>query len=230
MKLLYKIEILGWSKYNAKSKPSMPSVMISKRFLEDAKIQTLSAGGKLLYLGLLLRRGDVDTTFIEASHEDLVRLAGGSGQVVQRLLEQLQSLQLLTFEKIDSLYNRIENNIKEKKVNEVKCAEPTLSVPATIKKPQETISFKISSEKEIQIPRDLLFSWSDTYPKEFVEEELKKARSWVLANPHKAPKSAWGRFLNQWLTRGWEKYRTTLKSNPVKITVDDLEEFLGRAS
>jgi hypothetical protein len=113
---LYKIEILNWESYNQKAKKGHPCIMLSKRFLDDAKIQTLPSGGKLLYLGLLLRRGEVDTTFVIASHEDLVRLSGGSGQVVKRLLALLESLQLVTYE---SLYIKEfklkEENIKEEK-------------------------------------------------------------------------------------------------------------------
>jgi hypothetical protein len=119
-KCIYKITILNWDEHNPKSKPGHPYIFLSKGFLDDVKIQTLPAGGKLLYLGLLLRRGDVSTTFIEASKEDLVRFAGGSGQVIERLLDQLQSFQLVTYEKFDSLILNIkEKKLKEKKLKEI---------------------------------------------------------------------------------------------------------------
>lgn len=133
MKYLYKITILNWGKYNKNSKPNLPSVMISKRFFDDHAIINLPAGGKLLYLGLLLRRGEdpntfdgpskevIDTSFI-ASHDLLVRLAGGSGQVVERLLMLLQENQLLTYEKMPP--NRIEKKRKESKVKENKGTTP----------------------------------------------------------------------------------------------------------
>lgn len=81
-------------------------------------------------------------------------------------------------------------------------------------------------DKTIRLSNNLLKAWYDTYPKEFLELEIKKARNWLLANPHKAPKSQWGRFFNGWLDRGWENYRKTLKSNPVKLTLEDMEEIL----
>lgn len=115
-KPVYKITINGWEDYNSKSKPGHKCIFISKRFFDDTKIQRLPQGGKLLYLGLLLRRGDVKETFYEASHEDLVRLAGGSGQVVQRLMEQLQSLQLVSYE----IFPLIEKKRKEEKRKEEK--------------------------------------------------------------------------------------------------------------
>lgn len=145
---IYKITINNWEKYNAKSKPGHPSVLISKRFFDDVTIQRLPSGGKLLWLGLILRRGDVKETFFEASHEDLVRFAGGSGQVVERLLDLLQSLQLLTYEKTTL-------NIKEKKADDGKknlkapkisdnskpeAQEPTVGKPPVVSKSQLFIS------------------------------------------------------------------------------------------
>lgn len=96
-----------------------------------------------------------------------------------------------------------------------------------MEKTSKSVVIKISSGKEIKISNDLIQAWSDTYPKEFLEQEFKNARNWVLSNPHKSPKSAWGKFLNSWFQRGWERYRTTLKSQPTKLTVDDLNEILG---
>lgn len=93
----------------------------------------------------------------------------------------------------------------------------------------DKIKFKISANKEISISQDLLEAWSETYPKEFLTQSLAQARSWVLANEHKAPKTHWDRFLNSWFARGWETYRISLKSNALgnKITLDDLNSLLG---
>lgn len=89
------------------------------------------------------------------------------------------------------------------------------------------IKIKISDSKTIEVNKDLVSSWADTYPKDFLNDELKKARNWVLSNPHKAPKAQWGKFLNNWFNRSWDRYRTTLKSNPIKVTMEDLNEVLG---
>lgn len=117
-KTIYKITLPNFDKYNSKKKKGHPCVMISCGFLDDAKVSTLPLGGKLLFLGLILRCGEVADRSVQASHDLLVRLAGGSGQVVVRLLEQLEELQLVTVEKNESLYNRIEKKIKEKKIKE----------------------------------------------------------------------------------------------------------------
>lgn len=50
--------------------------------------------------------------------------------------------------------------------------------------------------------------WISTYAdKEWILAELKKAVTWILANPSKAPKSNYARFFTNWLSRGWEHQR-----------------------
>lgn len=88
------------------------------------------------------------------------------------------------------------------------------------------IDIVLSKSWVISIDQDLIDSWKDTYPQEFLIEEFKKARSWLIANKHKAPKSQYGRFFNNWFSRSWEQYRKTLKSNPVKLTEDDMKDIL----
>jgi hypothetical protein len=100
-------------------------------------------------------------------------------------------------------------------------------MPTQAAKAVDVVEFKISSSKSISIKKDLISAWSDTYPKEYLDLSIKELRNWVLSNEHKAPKSAWAKFMNSWFQRGWERYRTTLKSQPTKLTVDDLNEILG---
>lgn len=104
------------------------------------------------------------------------------------------------------------------------------------KKPAQTRALTTAQTREIQftpslslcLKEDLIKSWADTYPTEFLSEELKKARNWVLSNTHKAPKAQWARFLNTWFSRAWETHRKTLKGNPVKMTVEQMTELLGK--
>lgn len=118
-KTIYKINVINWDKYNRNLKKGHKAILISTGFLSDAKIRVLPNSGKLLYLGLLLRCGEVTSSFIEASHDHLVTFAGGSGQVVSRLLFQLEQLQLVTVEKIEPFINRIEKKRKEENINTV---------------------------------------------------------------------------------------------------------------
>lgn len=127
----------------------------------------------------------------------------------------------------DGDYKEELRNKEIKNKEEYISTEPKNSV-AVAKPKKELVEFKLSDSKTISVTKDLIDSWIDTFPKEFLDEEIKKARSWVLSNSHKAPKSNWGRFLNSWFNRGWDRYRQNLKSNPTKLTLDDLNEALGR--
>lgn len=146
---------------------------------------------------------------------------------VENVLLRLVEYQVLTESPflINKLINKLNNELN------IICSEPeklVQNLPAKIqKKVVEKITLRFSESQTIEVQKALINSWADTYPKEFLDQELKKARSWVLANSHKTPKKNWGRFLNNWFNRGWETYRKTLTSNPPKITVDDLNEILG---
>lgn len=226
-KKIYKITVNSWDKHNKGKKVGHRYILLHCGFLSHPIISSLTPVTRLLYLSCLLVAGESASSHIEVTHESLWRQSGVKSGSIESQLDLLQSFQLLTYEKKESLYIK-EENIKEYKRKELISTEPTLSLSVEPEKPkQEFIIFKISANKEINLKKDLLMSWIDTYPKEFVEEELKKARSWILSNEHKAPKSAWGRFFNSWLSRGWDNYRKTLKSNPTKLTEESLSEILN---
>lgn len=54
--------------------------------------------------------------------------------------------------------------------------------------------------------------WVKIYDDEaWIQSEISKAKAWILENSHKAPKSRFGRFYNNWLARGWEQHRRSLE-------------------
>lgn len=115
-------------------------------------------------------------------------------------------------------YNSKENIISSEPKNSV--------AEVTEKTKKEMVEFKISENKGFLVTKDLVKSWAETYPKEFLELELKKAKNWILANEQRAPKSQWGKFLNSWFNNGWDNYRKTLKSNPVALTTEEAMSIL----
>jgi len=185
-----------------------------------------------MFLGIVLTCGDYTSDTVEMNERQLRELLESSWSV-PRALSSLQSIQVLTYQKINLFL--IEDNRKEDKgIEKNKTSEPKESVaedsansknnlPATIQKTQ----IAISENKSVEIKSDLIKAWADTYPKEYLELELKKARNWLVANPHKAPKSNFGRFFNSWFDRGWEAYRKNLPSKPTSTTVDELMNFMG---
>lgn len=109
---------------------------------------------------------------------------------------------------------------------EVEALRPKPKPKATSRAVTVKRTIQYTDTIQINVSEELLRSWSETFPAEYLRDEWKRSRNWILANPHKMPKSNWGKFLNDWLYRGWEKYRTTMTSNKVGITADDLSEIL----
>lgn len=118
-KIIYKIEVLNWDKYNGSLKKGHKRILLSTGFLSNSKIRMLTPVTRLLYLSCLLVAGESTTSQIEVSHESLVFQSGVKSQSIESQLTQLQSLQLVTFEKIVPLLNRIEKNRKEENRIEV---------------------------------------------------------------------------------------------------------------
>ncbi len=216
--IYYRISINNWDSYNNKCKPGHKSIMVSKRFFDDIKIQSLPCGARCLYLGLMLRRGDVDTTFFTASLKDLLRFSGGSGQVIHRLMRQLEQNQLVTYE-IFSLKEkkRIEENRKEENIIECESANgdefPHRSSRA---QPRGCIDEFSSDEtcvnKLSNVTHRAQKSWLVAYPNaDWICFEVRKAHAWCETNSHKAPKD-FGKFMNNWLSRSFEEYRKGLQS------------------
>jgi hypothetical protein len=219
-KAIYKITVTNWDKYNSKKKKGHECIMLSTDFFDDAKVRVLSSGGKLLFLGLLLRCGEVASRSVEGTHDLLVRLAGGNGQVVQRLMDQLQSLQLLTYEKTEPLILIEEKRREEKRIVEAKAStSPTAEKPAAARKinKPKVLTLKVETVQHLAdcITKPVWENWQLSFSDDYIQDEMAKAVLWLLNNPkanHKTPLGI-SRFMTGWLTRGWDKF---LKKQPAR--------------
>ncbi len=81
-----------------------------------------------------------------------------------------------------------------------------------------SIIFSFENKTFEQITPEQIERWSAAYPAVNVEDELRRAAEWILANPNKR-KSNWARFINNWLSRAQQKkgvpnYGYTLNRQP----------------
>lgn len=129
---LYKITVTNWKKYNANRKKSYRMVMISERFLDDAKVRILTPGGKLLFLTCLLHASGSTEGYLELSADMIRTYTGLNYTLIPTCLDQLQSFQMLTYEKIPPFIKRNEMKGNERKRNSVKGGEEKKSEPAQI--------------------------------------------------------------------------------------------------
>jgi hypothetical protein len=114
---IYKITITNWKKYNSNRKKSFRSVMIDERFLDDPKIEKLTPGGVLLFLSCLLAASQSESGQIQVSTKLMSFQSRLKPHLIPSQLQTLQSLQLVSYEKIDLLLNRNEMNRNEDNEN-----------------------------------------------------------------------------------------------------------------
>jgi hypothetical protein len=116
-KFIYRITVTNFNKYNSTLKKGHKSTLISNNFCSDPKLGTLPMTTRWMFLGIVLTCGDFTRDTVEMSSKALRNLLE-CNRDVDRELYSLQSLQVLTFEKIDPFMNRIEKKVKESKRKE----------------------------------------------------------------------------------------------------------------
>jgi len=217
---IYYITITNWEKHNGKNKRGHTHFLLSKRFFDDPKIINLPSGGKLLFIGLIGACSDLGSRSIEASYEVLLRFAGGSGQVVDRLMRQLQELQLVTYEKKSVFINRIEKKGKEKNIIDSKESITTVLIESSQRQQKKSLtdSFIPKNPEDLfsGMPADTMARWSALYPDHgFISREVVKAIGWYGINPKKQPRSrrGWILAISSWLERSWRMTQVTTKGS-----------------
>jgi hypothetical protein len=62
------------------------------------------------------------------------------------------------------------------------------------------------------ISQDQMDAWGVAFPAVELQQQLNQAASWIVSNPHLAPKSHVGRFIHNWLTKA--QNQAALRSIP----------------
>lgn len=145
-------------------------------------------------------------------------------EVMIQIVDAMKHLEASIYKYIDARLDDLEIRIIE---GTLKKRQKPVVMTKEIAVAQAPVEVQLTPTKAVMLKPELLASWADTYPQEFLQDELKKARNWMLSNSEKAPKSRYDRFLNTWFQRAWEKHRLTLKGNPVKLTAEDVAKILG---
>lgn len=97
---------------------------------------------------------------------------------------------------------------KWKKLEEIFRRVVREEVAALGKKPK----IELVNGSWVGITQEQMGAWGAAYGAVDLEAELKKAAAWIVSNPHLAPKSQLGRFLNTWFSR--TQNTTSLRSIP----------------
>jgi hypothetical protein len=114
---LYKIHVIKFDKHNATLKKGHKATLISNNFCSDPKLGMVPLTVRWMFLGIVLTCGDYTSDTIEMNEKQLRDLLESSWSV-PRALDSLQSIQVLSYSKIELFINRIEKKVKEEKRNE----------------------------------------------------------------------------------------------------------------
>lgn len=233
----YDITICNWNAYQPrKDLKSLSWIRIDSDIFFSENFFLLDNNQKILFFYVLTYAGKKNTDTYSFNPEFVsANLKMGVKQLNEGI-EKLESLGIVHRLVTESsrirtdLCTTIRNDTNEHNVTNdtIRTISPEPQKAVAVVEPKiNQVSINLFS-KEVPISVTLVKAWADTYPKEYLELELKKARNWLITNPHKNPKKNYGRFFNGWFDRGWDKYRQTLKSNPTQITVEDLEAILKK--
>ena len=111
---IYKIKVVKWEKWNSSLKKGHKCILLSTGFLSDPKVRSQSLSGRLLFLSCLLLAGESLSSEFTVTHESLVYESGVKSESLQSQLDQLQSFQLVTYEKTEPLLDKIGKERKRK--------------------------------------------------------------------------------------------------------------------
>lgn len=214
---LLKIKITNWEKYNKNRKKSYRCIMISERFLDDAKISSLTPVKRLLFLSCLLACSQSDVGEAEVSIEMISRQSGVKPKLILSCLDEFQELRILSYASNEVLYIN-EMNRNEMNRNEMKVI--SAEVTKTARASKAGTRGCISEFDFDPIVKDLFDTctdaaqqaWLGAYPSiDWIVHEAKKANAWMISNPKKRPKD-FQKFFNNWLNKGFENYRKGVPS------------------
>lgn len=109
---LFKITLTNWVEHNPSGKKTYKKTMIPNNFCSDGKLRVVPVSHRWLFLGIILICGDHARDTVEIS-ESMLRDMLESSKSIVSVLDQLQSLQLLTYTIVE--FPLILNELKERK-------------------------------------------------------------------------------------------------------------------
>ena len=118
MKRIFKITLPKWHQHNKCHKKSYKKTLIANNFCTDAKLLSVPMSTRWLFLGIILECGGHNKDVIEIGERQLRAMLQTPVSAI-RALDQLQSLQLLSYEILQPLINRSEVKRREEKRREV---------------------------------------------------------------------------------------------------------------
>lgn len=239
----YSLKILAWKKYQGREVKTRSSwLRFENNFIESPNFSEFSSDERVVWVYALCCASKLNTDILQVphqcSHRVLHRCTGIDENTFHRTFEKLKKLQLVeirttrgryaddTFANADDTRtthyeDETRRNETRRDEDETKYSCSERGKPVTEPNPE---LFTESTQDILEgIKREVQDAWLATYQDSgWIRLELSKSWAWIKANPQKAPKANRARFVTNWLSRGWESYRKSLTSNPVRPSTLEL--------
>jgi hypothetical protein len=232
------IEILNWDKYNPRKDIKATNwVRLQNSLFEDPNFIDFSHSEILFWIYLLSMGSKKQTGLIKLSLRHADRIGRFSERDVKsaiaklielgcvRIVNQSTNADVTQTSRTQHATDGRTDETNETDETDVDSSEQETSgfqLAAIPEFSHSTRLLKIFQER--RVTADAQKAWLDAYPDPpWVEQQILKAVAWEIANPKKRKKN-FAHFINNWLSRDWDKHRSTLPSNPVRKSIADLLE------
>lgn len=193
------LEIINFEKFNPRTDRKRHAwFRLDNDFINDEKLFKLSPLEKFVWIGLLAFRSKKMEQIFDLDLEYLADQLEVKKNIISSAIQKLSDSKALKIHETVTIGNHL-----------VSTGSPTNE-----RTDERTNGRRPATADDIS--EELKAQWIKTYKDEkWIDFEISAAKSWILSNPTKAPKSDFKRFYNSWLKRGWENHRKTLQAKPL---------------
>lgn len=212
------IEIVNWDKFNPRKDLKATSwLRLQNSLFDDHNFFEWSHSEVLFWIYILSLASKKQKGEIRFSQSHAERIGRFDRKVIDEAMEKLVELQCITVTlharntdvtrtlRARHTTNERTNERNERDETDAATSAPPMLAPELLTESTQEILERTKPEAQK--------AWLGIYTDHsWIKLELAKAWAWCKSNPSKAPKSDWTRFVNGWLSRGWDNYRKTLPS------------------
>ena len=228
---IIEIEITNWSKHNPRKDFKRPVwFALSNRILEDPSLFDLSDGELRAWIYILCQASQKNSSIVKLNVSHADRVCRVSRKVLESAIEKLVKAECIQHHvrgtnarRTSSVRHTTEQYTTEQYTTEQNRTEDSTDLDADAPSNGASIgqlSHGFAEHKENPILVALVgpvslkvqASWLAAYQDAgWIVGEVLKANAWIEANPKKRPKQ-FGKFMTNWLSRGWEMHRRGIQS------------------
>lgn len=219
------IEIINWAKYNPRTDSKKPTwFRVDNDLATGPGFHGLDCEHKWLWIIILSLVSQKNGQQISWNFGYVESISGIKKKKQIETIEMFEQFSRLRVSReVTSRYSPATNertNVTNETGRDVqgRVAAPTSDeVRAEASLPKELSEVhEFLNSKQISIV--LIETWLQSFPEpDWIIQELKKANVWEIANPRKKKKD-FGRFMTNWLTKGWDERRMPRNSGMNRAT------------